>query len=253
MKVLVTGGCGFIGSALCRFGVQNLGWTVVNIDSLTYASTSGSTAMLDRSGKYSFVKADITDKDALDRILAEHQPDAIVHLAAESHVDRSIDGPLAFVNTNVTGTACLLEAARAWWAGLSSEAAARFRFLHVSTDEVYGSLGMADDKFTETTSYNPSSPYSATKAGSDHLVRAYAHTFGLPVVMTNCSNNYGPYQFPEKLIPLMIIKAARRLPLPVYGKGTNVRDWLAVEDHVRAIAQVLTHLKPRLKKQIPAM
>lgn len=239
MKVIVTGGRGFIGSALCRYGVQNLGWTVVNLDSLTYASTSGSTAMLEGSDRYSFVQADIIDQNALHRIFAEHRPDAVVHLAAESHVDRSIDGPLAFVSTNVMGTACLLEAARAWCNSLSGEAADRFRFLHVSTDEVFGSLEMTDAKFTETTPYNPSSPYSATKAGSDHLVRAYAHTFALPVVMTNCSNNYGPYQLPEKLIPLMIIKAARRLPLPVYGQGANVRDWLSVEDHVRAIAQVL--------------
>lgn len=239
MKVIVTGGCGFIGSALCRYGVQDLGWTIVNIDSLTYASTSGSTAMLENSGRYLLAKADIADKDALHSIFAEHRPDAVVHLAAESHVDRSIDGPLAFVHTNVTGTACLLEAVRAWRADLSSEAAARFRFVHVSTDEVFGSLAVGHEKFNETTPYNPSSPYSATKAGSDHLVRAYAHTFDLPVVMTNCSNNYGPYQFPEKLIPLMIIKAARRLPLPVYGTGANIRDWLAVEDHVRAIGRVL--------------
>lgn len=239
MRVLVTGGCGFIGSAFCRHAVQDLGWSVVNVDSLTYASTSGSTEMLQASGRYAFVKADITDQAAMTRLFVDHQPEAVVHLAAESHVDRSIDGPLAFVHTNVTGTACLLEAARTLHARLRGGASDRFRFLHVSTDEVFGSLGMSDDKFNETTPYNPSSPYSATKAGSDHLVRAYGHTFGLPIVTTNCSNNYGPYQFPEKLIPLMITKAASRQPLPVYGQGANVRDWLAVEDHVRAITQVL--------------
>lgn len=239
MRIVVTGGRGFIGSAVCRHAVQTLGWTVINVDSLTYASTHGSTEMLEASGRYIFVKADITDRAAMDAVFEAHTPDAVAHLAAESHVDRSIDGPMAFVTTNVAGTACLLDAARAWQTRLAPEAAARFRFLHVSTDEVFGSLGMDHSRFTETTPYDPSSPYSATKAAADHLVRSYGRTYGLPILLTNCSNNYGPYHFPEKLIPLMIIRAAGRLPLPVYGKGANVRDWLCVEDHARALMTVL--------------
>jgi dTDP-glucose 4,6-dehydratase len=238
-KLLVTGGCGFIGSALCRHVVQNLDWSVVNVDSLTYASTLDSTNSLHSTGRYVHEKEDITDAAAMKNVFAAHQPDMVAHLAAESHVDRSIDGPMAFVKTNVIGTAVLLDAARAYRASLPDARSSSFRFLHVSTDEVYGSLLMGDPAFTELSTYDPSSPYSASKAASDHIARAYGRTYGLPVLVSNCSNNYGPYQFPEKLIPLMIAKALSGERLPIYGEGLNVRDWLYVEDHARALAMIL--------------
>lgn len=241
MKVLVTGGSGFIGSAVCRYCARDLGWQVVNVDALTYAATHESVAEIANRANYRFYHTNILDRPDIDSILAAEKPDAILHLAAESHVDRSIDGPMTFVQTNVVGTATLLEAVRGYLSQLPVEAAKAFRFHHISTDEVFGSLPLEGLRFTETTPYEPSSPYSATKAASDHLVRAYGQTFGLPVVLTNCSNNYGIYHFPEKLIPLMIIKALRREPLPVYGTGANVRDWLFVEDHARALVQVLQY------------
>ena len=239
MKVLVTGGAGFIGSAVIRLLAGELGVRVVNLDALTYAGNLASVAPVAGSGLYGFVHADIRDGRALAEVFAAEQPDAVMHLAAESHVDRSIDGPAAFVDTNITGTYTLLEATRAYWTALPAERKAGFRFHHISTDEVYGSLG-ATGLFTETTPYQPNSPYSASKAASDHLVRAWHHTYGLPVVTTNCSNNYGPYHFPEKLIPLMILNGLEGKPLPVYGNGQNVRDWLFVEDHARALWTVLT-------------
>ncbi|MEM9785111.1 MAG: dTDP-glucose 4,6-dehydratase [Pseudomonadota bacterium] len=235
MKILVTGGAGFIGSAVVRQAVGE-GHAVVNLDALTYASCLENVASVADEPLYTFEQADICDRPAIDRILALHQPDAIMHLAAESHVDRSIDGPGAFIATNVTGTYTLLEATRAYW-----EAAGKpdtFRFHHISTDEVYGSLGVTG-QFTEDTPYDPRSPYSASKAASDHLVRAWAETYGLPVVLTNCSNNYGPFHFPEKLIPVVILNALHGKPIPVYGKGENVRDWLYVEDHADALLTVL--------------
>lgn len=236
MKILVTGGCGFIGSAVIRKAIAQ-GFEIVNLDALTYAGCLDNVASVANSPLYAFEHADICDRAALDRILKAHQPDAILHLAAESHVDRSIDGPLAFLNTNVIGTGTLLEAARSYWdANGRSDG---FRFHHVSTDEVFGSLGETG-AFTEETPYSPNSPYSASKASSDHLVRAWHETYGLPVVITNCSNNYGPYQFPEKLIPVVILKALAGQPIPVYGKGENVRDWLHVEDHAEALLTVLT-------------
>ncbi|MCB8839378.1 dTDP-glucose 4,6-dehydratase [Aurantimonas sp. VKM B-3413] len=239
MKVLVTGGAGFIGSAVIRLLVGELGVSVVNLDALTYAGNLDTVApVADRPG-YSFVKADIRDGAALAEIFSAEQPDMVMHLAAESHVDRSIDGPAAFIETNVLGTYRLLEAARAYWSKLPAERREAFRFHHISTDEVYGSLG-AEGLFTETTAYAPNSPYSASKASSDHLVRAWHHTYGLPVVTTNCSNNYGPYHFPEKLIPLTILNGLEGKDLPVYGTGENVRDWLFVEDHARALWTVAT-------------
>lgn len=238
-RILITGGCGFIGSALCRHAVETLGWSVVNVDRLTYASTLGSTTSLHATGRYVHEKEDITDASAMQRVFAVHEPDMVVHLAAESHVDRSIEGPLAFVKTNVLGTAVLLDAARAYQASLTDVRRRGFRVLHVSTDEVYGSLDVGDSAFTEATPYDPSSPYAASKAGSDHIARAYGKTYGLPMLVSNCSNNYGPYQFPEKLIPLMIAKALAGERLPVYGKGHNIRDWLYVEDHARALALIL--------------
>ena len=234
---LVTGGAGFIGGNFVLDAVA-AGVTVINLDALTYAGNPRTLAALADDARHVFVHGDIGDRTRVDRLLAEHQPDAIVNFAAESHVDRSIDGPAAFVQTNVVGTLALLESARDYWRGLDGERRDRFRFLHVSTDEVYGSLGQTG-KFTETTPYAPNSPYSASKAASDHLVRAFHHTYGLPVLTTNCSNNYGPYQFPEKLIPLIILKALRGEPLPVYGDGRNVRDWLYVGDHCEAIRRVL--------------
>jgi dTDP-glucose 4,6-dehydratase len=236
MKLLVTGGAGFIGSAVVRQAVAK-GHEVVNLDALTYAACLDNVASVAGSNLYSFEQADIRNRAALDRVFALHNPDAVMHLAAESHVDRSIDGPSDFIETNITGTFNMLEAARANWAARGKPAG--FRFHHISTDEVFGSLG-ATGQFTEETPYDPRSPYSASKAASDHLVRAWAETYGLPVVMTNCSNNYGPFHFPEKLIPVAILNALAGKPIPVYGKGENVRDWLYVEDHADALLTVLT-------------
>ena len=235
MKILITGGAGFIGSAVVRLAIAR-GHHVVNLDALTYAANLENVAEAAQSDRYAFEHADIRDRAALDRILAQHRPDAIMHLAAESHVDRSIDGPAAFVETNVIGTFNMLEAARAYWTAQGRPDS--FRFHHISTDEVFGSLGETG-QFTETTPYDPRSPYSASKAGSDHLVRAWAETYGLPVVLTNCSNNYGPYHFPEKLVPVVILKALSGQPIPVYGDGGNIRDWLYVEDHADALLLVL--------------
>ena len=237
MKLLVTGGCGFIGSAVCRMAVAR-GHHVVNVDCLTYAANPSSLASIE-GPNYDFEKVDIRDAAELARVFDTHKPDAVMHLAAESHVDRSIDGPGAFVETNVMGTFNMLQAARAHWDTLDGEAREAFRFHHVSTDEVYGDLEMDDPAFTEDTPYDPSSPYSASKAASDHLVRAWYRTFKLPVVLTNCSNNYGPYQFPEKLIPVVILKALHGDDIPVYGTGENVRDWLYVDDHADALLTVL--------------
>ena len=239
MKILVTGGAGFIGSALVRHLIQNTSHQVLNLDKLTYAGNLASLEDVSGSERYSFDQADICDREALDRILSQFQPDAVMHLAAESHVDRSIDGPAAFVETNVVGTYTLLEACRAFWSGLEGSKRDAFRFHHISTDEVFGDLEGSDSLFTENTPYAPSSPYSASKASSDHFVRAWGRTYGLPILMTNCSNNYGPYHFPEKLIPLVIINALHGKPLPVYGNGQQVRDWLFVEDHARALLKVL--------------
>lgn len=235
MKLLVTGGAGFIGSAVVRQAVAQ-GHAVVNVDVLTYAACLANVDSVASSPLYAFEQADICDRAAMDRILAAHQPDAIMHLAAESHVDRSIDGPGDFIHTNITGTYTLLEAARAYWTGKGKPEG--FRFHHISTDEVFGTLG-ATGTFTEDTPYAPNSPYSASKAASDHLVRAWHETYGLPVVMTNCSNNYGPFHFPEKLIPVVILKALAGAPIPVYGAGENVRDWLYVEDHADALLTVV--------------
>ncbi len=235
MKILVTGGCGFIGSAVVRQAVA-AGHSVVNLDALTYAACLDNVASVTNNPGYAFEQADIRDRAALDRILAQHQPDVIMHLAAESHVDRSIDGPGAFIETNITGTFQMLAAARAYWEGCGKPE--DFRFHHISTDEVFGSLGETG-MFTEDTPYDPRSPYSASKAASDHLVRAWAETYGLPVLVTNCSNNYGPFHFPEKLIPVVILKALAGAPIPVYGKGENVRDWLYVEDHADALLTVV--------------
>ncbi|TMW71324.1 dTDP-glucose 4,6-dehydratase [Thauera sp. UPWRP] len=240
MKILITGGAGFIGSAVARHIIRNTTDEVVNLDKLTYAGNLESLAEVAADARYAFEHVDICDRAALDRVFRRHQPDAVMHLAAESHVDRSIDGPAAFIETNIVGTYTLLEAARTYWSGLEGGARARFRFHHISTDEVYGDLEDPAALFTETTPYAPSSPYSASKASSDHLVRAWRRTYGLPTIITNCSNNYGPYHFPEKLIPLMILNALEGKPLPVYGKGNQVRDWLYVEDHARALYKVVT-------------
>lgn len=240
MKLLVTGGAGFIGSAVVRLAISR-GHRVVNLDALTYAACLNNVASVADNPAYAFEHADIRDRAALDRIFSDHMPDAVMHLAAESHVDRSIDGPGAFIETNITGTYNMLEAARSYWAGQGKPQ--DFRFHHVSTDEVYGSLG-ATGKFTEQTPYAPNSPYSASKAASDHLVRAWHETYGLPVVMSNCSNNYGPYHFPEKLIPVVILNALAGAPIPVYGAGRNVRDWLYVEDHADALLTVLAKGAP---------
>ena len=239
MRVLVTGGAGFIGSAVCRHLVADLGHEVVNVDALTYAASLASLTPIAGSQLYAFEHADIRDRAAMDALLAKHRPDAVMHLAAESHVDRSIAAAGVFLDTNVMGTATLLEAVRAHLDTLPATERDAFRMLHISTDEVYGSLG-PDGLFTEETAYDPSSPYSASKAASDHLVRAWTRTYGLPCVISNCSNNYGPYHFPEKLIPLVILNALEGRPLPVYGDGGNVRDWLYVEDHARALVTVLT-------------
>ncbi|QCO00356.1 dTDP-glucose 4,6-dehydratase (plasmid) [Azospirillum argentinense] len=237
-RIVVTGGAGFIGSAVVRQLLAETDAFVVNVDKLTYAANLSSLPSAAENPRYAFEKVDICDGDALRRVFAEHRPDAVMHLAAESHVDRSIDGPGEFIQTNVVGTFRLLEAARGYWSSLPAEERAAFRFHHISTDEVFGTLG-DEGFFTETTPYSPNSPYSASKASSDHLVRAWHETYGIPVVLTNCSNNYGPYHFPEKLIPLVILKGLKGEPLPVYGKGDNIRDWLYVEDHARALRLVL--------------
>ncbi|MCZ0760417.1 dTDP-glucose 4,6-dehydratase [Vibrio diabolicus] len=239
MKILVTGGAGFIGSAVVRHIIRDTQDTVINLDKLTYAGNLESLVDVSESERYYFEQVDICDRAELDRVFSEHQPDMVMHLAAESHVDRSIDGPAAFIETNVMGTYYLLEAARQYWSNLDEARQSAFRFHHISTDEVYGDLEGTDDLFTETTSYAPSSPYSASKASSDHLVRAWQRTYGLPTLVTNCSNNYGPYHFPEKLIPLMILNALDGKPLPVYGDGMQIRDWLFVEDHARALYKVV--------------
>ena len=239
MNILVTGGAGFIGSALCRYLAADPGVRVVNLDKLTYAGNLASVNHLERLPNYRFVQGDICDERLVLDVLRAERIDRIVHLAAETHVDRSIDGPAAFVETNVVGTFRLLQAALIYWRGLSGLASQRFRLHHVSTDEVFGDLPFDTSLFSEETPYAPSSPYSASKAASDHLVRAWHHTFGLPVTLSNCSNNYGPFHFPEKLIPLTILNALDEKPLPVYGKGDNVRDWLYVDDHVRALALIL--------------
>ena len=237
--ILVTGGAGFIGSAVVRLLIAESEARVVNLDAMTYAASGTALAGVEGNPRYTFEQADIRDGDRLAEVFARHRPDAVMHLAAESHVDRSIDGPEDFIQTNVVGTFRLLQAARSHWETLEGAAREGFRFHHISTDEVFGSLG-ADGYFTEETAYDPRSPYSASKAASDHLVRAWGETYGLPVVLSNCSNNYGPYHFPEKLIPLMILKGLRGEKLPVYGDGSNVRDWLYVEDHARALWTVLS-------------
>ena len=243
MKLIVTGGAGFIGSAVCRQLIGSFGCSVVNIDKLTYAADLGSLKSVADSPRYAFHKLDICDREGVGAVLEREQPDAIIHLAAESHVDRSITGPAAFITTNIVGTYELLEAARAFWERLKGKRKERFRFLHVSTDEVYGNLG-PEGAFTESTPYDPSSPYSASKAASDHLALAWHRTYGLPVLLSNCSNNYGSFQFPEKLIPLMITNALLGRALPVYGSGRNVRDWLHVDDHARALLAIVQRGKP---------
>ncbi|MER1966977.1 dTDP-glucose 4,6-dehydratase [Castellaniella sp. GW247-6E4] len=244
MRILVTGGAGFIGSALVRHLILNTSHSVINVDKLTYAGNLESLRPIGNDPRHVFEHLDICDAEGMDRIFAQHRPDTVMHLAAESHVDRSIDGPAAFIQTNMVGTYTLLEAARRHWGTLDAPARAAFRFHHVSTDEVYGDLGADGGLFTESTPYAPSSPYSASKAGSDHLVRAWHRTYGLPVLVSNCSNNYGPYHFPEKLIPLMILNALEGKPLPVYGEGLQVRDWLYVEDHARALLHVVENGTP---------
>lgn len=240
MKILVTGGAGFIGSAVIRHIIEHTNDSIINVDKLTYAGNLESLSEVSGNDRYSFEPVDICNREELNRVFEQHKPDAVMHLAAESHVDRSIDGPAAFIETNIVGTYILLEAARAYWSDLSADKKAAFRFHHISTDEVYGDLEGTDDLFTETTPYAPSSPYSASKASSDHLVRSWQRTYGLPTIVTNCSNNYGPYHFPEKLIPLMILNALEGKALPVYGDGMQSRDWLFVEDHARALYKVVT-------------
>jgi dTDP-glucose 4,6-dehydratase len=244
MRVLLTGGCGFIGSAVVRHVLRTTGYDIVNVDKMTYAASLDALESGQTDPRHVLVRADIADSAAMRAVFAQYRPDAVMHLAAESHVDRSIDGPGDFIQTNVVGTFTLLEAARAHWAGLDAGRREKFRFHHVSTDEVFGALGQDDPPFTETTPYDPRSPYSATKAASDHLARAWMHTYGLPVIVSNTTNNYGPWQFPEKLIPLVLLNALEGLPLPVYGDGTNQRDWLFVEDHAAALLTVLERGKP---------
>lgn len=239
-RILITGGAGFIGSALVRHIITETPNSVVVVDKLTYAGNISSLAPVADSARFAFEQVDICDRAALDKVFADYQPAMVMHLAAESHVDRSIDGPAAFIETNIVGTYSLLEAARHYWQGMETAEKAAFRFHHISTDEVFGDLHGTDDLFTETTPYAPSSPYSASKASSDHLVRAWLRTYGLPTIITNCSNNYGPYHFPEKLIPLVILNAVAGKPLPVYGDGAQIRDWLFVEDHARALYKVVT-------------
>jgi len=238
--ILITGGAGFIGSAVVRYIIENTSYSIVNVDKLTYAGNVESIATVSDNERYHFVQADICDAQAMADLFAKYQPSAVMHLAAESHVDRSIDGPSDFIQTNVVGTFVLLEAARSYWNTLEADKKSAFRFHHISTDEVYGDLEGTDDLFTEETSYDPSSPYSASKASSDHLVRAWHRTYGLPVIITNCSNNYGPYHFPEKLIPHVILNALAGKALPIYGDGSQIRDWLYVEDHARALYKVVT-------------
>lgn len=240
MKILVTGGAGFIGSAVIRHIIEQTSDSVVNVDCLTYAGNLESLISVESDARYVFEKVNVCDRIGLERVFETHRPDAVMHLAAESHVDRSITGPAAFIETNIVGTYTLLEVARSYWSNLNKDMRKAFRFHHISTDEVYGDLEDTDDLFTETTSYEPSSPYSASKASSDHLVRAWQRTYGLPTVITNCSNNYGPYHFPEKLVPLMILNALDGKALPVYGDGMQIRDWLFVEDHARALYKVVT-------------
>ncbi|MCE0493760.1 dTDP-glucose 4,6-dehydratase [Vibrio salinus] len=240
MRILVTGGAGFIGSALIRYVIENTQDSIINVDKLTYAGNLESLESVSCNERYSFEQVDICDRNSLVQIFRQYQPDGIMHLAAESHVDRSIDGPGSFIETNIVGTYTLLEVARAFWEKLPKDRKDKFRFHHISTDEVYGDLQDPTELFTENTSYSPSSPYSASKASSDHVVRAWFRTYGLPVIVTNCSNNYGPFHFPEKLIPLMILNAIEGKPLPVYGDGMQIRDWLYVEDHARALYQVFS-------------
>jgi dTDP-glucose 4,6-dehydratase len=240
MKILVTGGAGFIGSAVVRHIIRNSLDIVINVDKLTYAGNLDNLNEISGNSRYIFEQMDICDRAGLDAIFAKHQPDVVMHLAAESHVDRSIDNPACFIQTNVVGTYTLLEASRGYWQNLSEQEKENFRFHHVSTDEVYGDLGCSDQLFTENTPYAPSSPYSASKASSDHLVRAWNTTFNLPVLITNCSNNYGPFHFPEKLIPLTILNALKGSPIPVYGKGDQIRDWLYVDDHASALCKVVS-------------
>ena len=240
MRFLITGGAGFIGSAVIRHIIQNTEHEVLNVDKLTYAGNLESLSSISNYSRYQFSQTDICNRAALDQLFTDFQPDAVMHLAAESHVDRSISGPYAFIETNIIGTYQMLEASRAYWLGLNEKKKATFRFHHISTDEVYGDLEGTTDLFTEKTPYSPSSPYSASKASSDHLVRAWNRTYGLPILVTNCSNNYGPYHFPEKLIPLMILNALQGKALPVYGNGQQIRDWLFVEDHARALYTVVT-------------
>ncbi|NDW05611.1 dTDP-glucose 4,6-dehydratase [Jiella pacifica] len=244
MKFLVTGGAGFIGSAVCRHLIRNTGHSVVNVDKLTYAANLASLEPISNDPRYQFARVDIRDREAIGQLLRDNEIDVVMHLAAESHVDRSIDGPGEFIQTNVVGTFDLLEAVRSYWSELAGERRDAFRFHHVSTDEVYGDLPLEGGLFTEETPYAPSSPYSASKAASDHLAMAWHHTYKLPVVLSNCSNNYGPYHFPEKLIPLMILNGLHGNDLPVYGRGENVRDWLYVEDHARALEMIATGGEP---------
>jgi dTDP-glucose 4,6-dehydratase len=244
MRLLLTGGCGFIGSAVIRHVIRASDHTVVNVDKMTYAASPEALEEAAAHPRYTHVRADITDAAAMREVFATHQPDAVMHLAAESHVDRSIDGPGVFIQTNVVGTYALLDAARTYWTALPAERRGAFRFHHVSTDEVFGALGPSDPPFTETTPYDPRSPYSASKAASDHLVRAWHHTYGLPAIVSNTSNNYGPWQFPEKLIPLVLLNALEGKPLPVYGDGSNQRDWIFVEDHAEALLHVVTQGTP---------